>query len=127
MALVSTVLLSGCVNHPYAWNGYGDHLYDLYNHEETDDKYLQALLGAEQQSLQTHRKMAPGLYAEIGTAYLRAGDSAKATSYYQKEADTWPDAKPFMTSLIEGVKRYHPVSSDAGAREAKTGEKGEEK
>ena len=47
----------------------------------------------------------PGLYAELGTLYLEAGDTQTAIDYYQKEQDAWPESQHLMTSLITTLSK----------------------
>ena len=50
-------------------------------------------------------RLAPGLYAEIGTFYARAGKFEEALTYYELERKTWPESQGFMTALIDGIQR----------------------
>lgn len=135
VALISAVLLTGCQSTQYEWNHYSDRMYQYYSEKIDDQQYMNTLLRAEKAAKGHNRKLGPGLFAEIGTMYLRMGKAATAIEYYKKEADTWPESKGFMTSLVEGISRLHPTahpttkdsatktSSDANAAtEAKQGE-----
>src|SRR5450830_669859 len=53
----------------------------------------------------TKQKVAPGLYAEVGTIYLQSGAKESAVKYYKLERDTWPESKALMTSMIENIER----------------------
>jgi len=59
------------------------------------------------------QKVAPGLYAELGTLYLQAGESAKAKSYYTKERDAWPESRGLMTAMIENIDRLDQTKTEA--------------
>ena len=54
---------------------------------------------------QSQQKIAPGLYAELGTLYLQAGDSTKAVAMYAKEREAWPESRYLMDSLINNVAK----------------------
>lgn len=108
MSLLAVAALSGCSNHQprLTWNDYQDHLYDHYGQAITDEEYIAFLLEAVEQSKSSGVTLAPGLYAEIGTFYARAGKFEEAVPYYELEAQTWPESKAFMDDLIGGIKRH---------------------
>jgi hypothetical protein len=70
----------------------------------TNEQMLEALLKTVELSQTNGRKVAPGIYAEIGTFYLRAGNKAEAVKYYDLEAAEWPESKDFMTKLSETLR-----------------------
>ena len=51
------------------------------------------------------QKVAPGLYAELGTLYLQLGSAEKAIAMYKKERDAWPESKGLMTAMIQNLER----------------------
>lgn len=108
MSLLAVAAHSGCSNHQprLTWNDYQDHLYDHYGQAITDEEYIAFLLEAVEQSKSSGVTLAPGLYAEIGTFYARAGKFEEAVPYYELEAQTWPESKAFMDDLIGGIKRH---------------------
>ena len=61
---------------------------------------------------QSQQKTAPGLYAELGTLYLQAGDSTKAVAMYTKERDAWPESKGLMDALINNVAKRTTVKAE---------------
>lgn len=63
---------------------------------------------------QSKQKVAPGLYAELGTLYLQQGNNAKAIDLYSKERDAWPESKSLMSAMIASVSRR-----DQSAKETK--------
>jgi hypothetical protein len=104
--LATLALLTGCAAPGlYQWGGYDQALYAGYK----DTTKMEAL----RTKLETHvgemekskAKVAPGLYAELGTLYLQAGASQKAIDLYTKERDTWPESRVLMTSLIQNLER----------------------
>jgi hypothetical protein len=105
--LIAVVLaLTGCATQQrYQWGGYDELLYQGYK----DPNKMEAMRAA----LETHiaamekanQKVAPGLYAELGTLYLQKGDSAKALALYAKERDMWPESKGLMTAMITNIER----------------------
>ena len=117
VALISTVLLTGCQTTHYEWNRYSDRMYEYYSEKVDDQQYMDYLLAAETSAKESNRKLGPGLFAEIGTMYLRMGKVATAIEYYKKESAAWPESKAFMTSLVDGISRLHPTAHPS-AKEA---------
>ena len=60
------------------------------------------------------QKVAPGLYAELGTLYLQAGLSDKAIAMYSRERDTWPESKGLMAAMIQNLERRQQARAEAG-------------
>jgi len=104
--IVVALALTGCATQQrYQWGGYDELLYQGYK----DPNKMEAMRA----SLETHisamekanQKVAPGLYAELGTLYLQKGDSARAVALYSKERDMWPESNGIMTVVITNVER----------------------
>jgi hypothetical protein len=51
------------------------------------------------------QKVAPGLYAELGTLYLQGGASDKAIAMYSREREAWPESKGLMDAMIKNLER----------------------
>ena len=102
LALVST----GCATHTglYDWGGYDGVLYQAYKQPGE--------AGAQMQKLETHirnleqhkRKVAPGLYADLGTMYLQAGNREKALENYRRERAEWPESATLMDAMIKNFE-----------------------
>lgn len=105
--MASSFALTGCVapQTQWAWNRYNDHLFDYYGQSITGDEYLAFLLATVDEAKKRNVRVAPGLYAEIGTFYARAGKFEEALPYYELERKTWPESQGFMTALIDGIQR----------------------
>ena len=103
LASISLLLLTGCVQNRYNWNGYDKGLYEAYK----DPNQIVALQIKLQETIDALEKekqvVAPGLYAELGTLYLQEGDVEKAKKYYAKERDAWPESKTLMDVLIKNL------------------------
>ena len=99
-------LLTGCAAPGlYQWGGYDQALYAGYK-DTTKMEALRTKLETHVGEMEkTKAKVAPGLYAELGTLYLQAGASQKAIDLYTKERDTWPESRVLMTSLIQNLER----------------------
>lgn len=89
----------------YNWGNYEQGLYNSYK----DPNQTEALrISLEEQVVAVEasgQKMAPGLYAELGTLYLQAGSTDKAKIYYEKEKITWPESATLMSALINNMDR----------------------
>lgn len=97
------LLLTGCVQNKYNWNGYDKGLYEAYK----DPSQIPALKIKLQEAVDKLEKekqtVPPGLYAELGTLYLQEGDAENAKKYYQKERDAWPESRTLMDVLIKNL------------------------
>ena len=104
--VVLPIILSGCATKGmYAWGNYDKALYSAYKNPETVEELrleLEELIGDEESR---RRRVAPGIYAELGTLYLQKGDAKKAITMYKKERDTWPESKGLMTAMIQNLER----------------------
>jgi len=96
----------------YQWGGYDQALYAGYK----DPTKMAAL----QLQLETHiaameagkQKVAPGLYAELGTLYLQGGAPDKATGLYAKERAAWPESNGLMTAMIQNIERRQQAKKE---------------
>ncbi len=115
LLVVLMLALTGCATTSglYQWGGYEQGLYAAYK----DPTQVEAL----RVKLETHiaeagkngRKVAPGLYAELGTLYLQRGDSDKARTLYAQERDAWPESRGLMTAMIQNLERRQQAKQEA--------------
>lgn len=98
--------LSGCAAPGlYNWGGYDDALYASYK-DPSKTEALRTKLETHIAAMETaDQKVAPGLYAELGTLYLQAGAKSKAVELYGKERKAWPESTQLMTALITNIQR----------------------
>lgn len=101
------LILAGCANRTsmYQWGNYDAMLYQSYKSPEKVLEFRQGLELHITKMEQMQQKVAPGLYAELGTMYMQAGDSAKAATMYTKERDAWPESRGLMEALIKNLER----------------------
>lgn len=112
--LAIALALGGCAQTHYQWGGYDESLYQAYKDP--------AKMGALKTSLDKHvlalesskQKVAPGLYAELGTLYLQSGDKRKAVMLYAKERDAWPESRQLMDTMIKNVERRSETAAGSG-------------
>jgi hypothetical protein len=112
LALTAALLTGGCAAPTlYQWGSYDTLLYESYKYP---DKVAVLRQGLETQVAAVEvakQRVAPGLYAEIGTLYLQSGDSNKAVLYYTKERDSWPESRTLMDALIKNADKRPAASS----------------
>lgn len=109
----AVAVLSGCAApRLYNWGGYDDALYASYK-DPTKVEALRTKLEAHIAAMETAgQKVAPGLYAELGTLYLQAGAKSKAAELYAKERQAWPESSQLMTALITNIQRTGSGAGD---------------
>lgn len=112
--LLLALVLSGCAAPTlYQWGGYDQALYAEYKDPSKVEAMrlkLEAHIAAMEQSKQ---KVAPGLYAELGTLYLQAGSSTKAVDLYSRERAAWPESRVLMTAMIQNIERRQKAKEEA--------------
>lgn len=121
--LPAAAALSGCATQGlYQWGGYEDGLYAAYKDTNKSDALRLQLESHIQAAESGGQKVAPGLYAEVGTLYLQAGQRQRAIGWYQRERQAWPESEQFMAALIQNLQRLEAASAAApnpqGARKA---------
>lgn len=111
MSLLAVAALSGCAAPTlYQWGGYESLQYAAYK-DPTKAEAMKIKLDAHIVLMETSgKKVAPGLYAELGTLYFQAGVRDKALAMYSRERDTWPESKTLMTAMIKNIER-RPASA----------------
>lgn len=88
----------------YEWNGYNYALLKHYK-DGTDNQTLAVALQNIVDKAETKGKVPPGLYAELGYAYLESGNSNEAIKYFTKEKEKWPESEQFMNSVLSRISK----------------------
>lgn len=97
----------------YQWGGYEEALYAGYK-DTTKMEALRLKLEAHIAEMEkSAQKVAPGLYAELGTLYLQAGSVDKAIAMYSRERGTWPESEGLMTAMIRNLERRQQNRAEA--------------
>lgn len=106
--------MGGCVTTTplYQWGGYEYKLYAGYKDQTKMEELRVALEAHVAATDKSGQKMAPGLYAELGTLYLQSGDSVKARGMYSRERDAWPESKGLMDAMIKNLERRESVRAE---------------
>lgn len=114
LAIGAAIVVGGCVPTPlYKWGAYESRLYAGYK-DQTKMEELRVGLEAHIAAMKASgQKVAPGLYAELGTLYLQSGDSSRAREMYASERDAWPESKGLMDALISNLERQTATRQEA--------------
>ena len=108
------LVLSGCAAPTlYKWGDYDQGLYTSYKDASKTEALLTQLETHISSMEKSKQKIAPGLYAELGTLYLQSGSTAKAMAFYSQERDTWPESKFLMTAMIENLERREKAKTES--------------
>lgn len=112
LGLMALVVLTGCASPAlYQWGGYDQALYAGYK-DTTKMEALRLKLEAHIGEMEkSNRRVAPGLYAELGTLYLQSGATGQAMAWYAKERDAWPESRLLMTSMIQNLERLQATKN----------------
>jgi len=105
--LLPVFILAGCLTETglYRWSGYNQQLFDYYQNPETAEEFRLQMEATVLEAEKDGMRVAPGLYAEIGTLYLQKGDRTGAVSWYKKERETWPESVVLMDALILNLEK----------------------
>lgn len=89
----------------YYWGDYSKTLYALKKtpNEENLTRHKKELQEIIAKSAEKKLKVPPGVYAEYGFILAREGDAKEAEKYFKLEAQTYPEATPFMEKLVAGI------------------------
>ncbi len=102
LALVAT----GCATQNaglYHWGQYETALYTSYK-DPTQVGVLRTKLEEHVAFVERdNKRIAPGLYAELGTLYLQEGRKDLAATMYTKERDMWPESATLMNAMLKSL------------------------
>lgn len=109
--VITAIILAGCgAQQPkplYNYAGYSDSYY-AYKKNMTPESTLQLEKSIEEAINGTQNsssgRVAPGMHANLGYLYLKAGKSNEAIASFIKEKTVYPEAAFFMDKLINRVK-----------------------
>ncbi|MBN2816295.1 MAG: DUF4810 domain-containing protein [Campylobacterales bacterium] len=106
---LSMAIMSGCTSPKPLYN-YGDYSESYYGLKkeataETALEYQKALEYCIEGANESRSgRVPPGMYANLGYLYLKAGNSAKAIESFKKEKSIYPEAVYFMDKMINKVE-----------------------
>jgi lipoprotein len=119
---VAAVIFCGCSggsrNQIYYWDGsYTDSTYQYLKQEGDVGEQIEALEKSIQKAYEKGLKVPPGLYSHLGLLYLSAGNGARARENFEKEAQAFPESKPFLTFVTNpaALKKAEAKSDETKA------------
>ncbi len=103
-------LVIGCTSPKKYLYNYGNYSQSYYNLKkyQTDEaglelqKAMEKTIAESKNSLS--KRVPPGMYANLGYLYLKAGKSSEAIESFTKEKTTYPEATHFMDRMIKKVE-----------------------
>ena len=106
----AAVIMSGCAEKPkplYSFGTYSESYY-AYKKDMSDESAL-ALQKAIEEAIakagdSSSGRVPPGMYANLGYLYLKAGKSKEAIASFEKEKRTYPESAHFMDRIIKKVE-----------------------
>jgi hypothetical protein len=109
--VLMAMILVGCGAQPakplYNYAGYSDSYY-AYKKNMTPESTLQLEKSIQEAIDGTENsrsgRVAPGMHANLGYLYLKAGKPNEAIESFTKEKTVYPEATVFMDKLINRVK-----------------------
>jgi hypothetical protein len=98
--------LAGCATNRglYEWGGYDGLLYQSYKNPDTAGKSRESLAAHIAVLEKGGKRVAPGLYADLGTLLLQSGDKAGALSNFRRERELWPESAVLMDAMIKNLE-----------------------
>lgn len=109
-----SLTIAGCAAPPlYQWGGYEPMLYAGYKDPANMEEMRVKLEGHITELEKSRQKVAPGLYAELGTLYLQVGARDKAVAMYSRERDAWPESKGLMEAMIKNLGPKNAAQAEA--------------
>jgi hypothetical protein len=107
--VVPTILLAwalgGCAPRLYHWGQYEDSLHARVSDASPEgrQKAFRMLEQTIQSAEQSGQRVPPGVYADYGYLLYRSNRLDEAVSYFRKEADVYPEARPLMDAVISRI------------------------
>jgi hypothetical protein len=121
LVVIGACALVGCATAPrFEWGNYERSLYMYAKHPEAREAYRKTLVVAIQKGEQSKR-LAPGLYAELGYLSLEDGNQTEAVSDFKKEMAAFPESRPFLGGVIERIGAGQGATLTAKKPSAPTG------
>jgi hypothetical protein len=105
-----SIIMSGCSAQPKTLYNYGDYSQSYYSskREPTQESMLalqESIKRAIENSSQSRSgRVPPGIYANLGYIYLKAGKTQEAILNFEKEKATYPESAHFMDRIINKIQ-----------------------
>lgn len=104
------MIITGCATQPKALYAYGDYSdsYYAYKKHPTPESLLELQksmeIAIENTSNSLSGRVPPGMYANLGYLYLKAGKPSDAISNFTKEKSIYPESALFMNRVINKIQ-----------------------
>ena len=104
--LAIPLLLAACAGPKslYHWGNYPDTIYSYYDNNGDWSAQEQSLKKIIHAANAGNRKVAPGVYAQLGLVYSRQGRDDEASDAFEQEQALYPESAAFMQRLRGGSK-----------------------
>ncbi|MFA6188075.1 MAG: DUF4810 domain-containing protein [Sulfuricurvum sp.] len=104
------LIITGCATQPqplYAYGDYSDSYYSYKKHATPESllelqKSMESAI--ENSSNSRSGRVPPGMYANLGYLYLKAGKPNDAISNFTKEKTIYPESALFMNRVINKIQ-----------------------
>jgi hypothetical protein len=83
----------------FEWGDYENSLYAFSKAPQARESYRKSLQVAIARGEETKR-LAPGMYAELGYLFLEDNNNADAIANFQKEMAAFPESRVFLSSVV---------------------------
>jgi len=106
----TSLFMSGCSSQPKPLYTYGDYSESYYQSKKelSADSALELQKAIEYSIENTadsrSRRVAPGMYANLGYIYLKGGKTDKAIESFNKEKLIYPESAHFMDRMIKKIE-----------------------
>lgn len=104
-ALIAAGVLAGCAPKGpeplYYWGDYQQQVYSYYKQDSDPLKQIDALNLDIEKAKAANKPVAPGLHAQLGLLYAKAGSTDKAFSQFALEKQLFPESAPYMDFLMK--------------------------
>lgn len=106
--LAVAMLLSACAanNNIYYWGDYSETAYNFKKDPTPANRtaHVKALLDIIDHADKQHKKVPPGIYAELGLMEAQDHDKEKALQYFAMEKKLFPESSPLIDRMVTEVK-----------------------
>lgn len=118
---IGSLTLVGCSNSSgnYYWGNSHKIGYDYVEQSINENEYIEGMLEVEKDAAEAKRLTPPGFNAEIATMYLKQGNKEKASEYYTKEGQAFPESSYLMTAIVENLDRNNSKDQEESKVENK--------
>lgn len=88
----------------YYWDQYPGTVYEGMQNKKTPDEQVLVLEKYLAQAQAKDKKVAPGVYAQLGMVYLQVGRGTEAAKAFEEEKRLFPESANYMDFLLKNKK-----------------------